>query len=133
VLWRGVVALLAVTLGIVLVASGCGTTAASDPFAGSWSPSGKAPATTVISQLGDGYRVTYLAYAQPLSRLSFVRHGDRLEATMIVKGESPRSWSIVVERRDGSDKLFWTEGGGTMQLSRVSDSTALPSASPTAP
>jgi hypothetical protein len=130
---RGIVALLAVVLGIVLFASGCGTTAASDPFTGSWSPSGKAPATTVISQTGGGYHVTLLAYAQPLSTLSLVRHGKRLEGTMTVEGDSPRSWNIVVERRDGSGELFWTEGGGTMQLSRVGDSTALPSASPTVP
>jgi hypothetical protein len=125
--------LLAVTLGMALLASGCGTTEASDPFNGSWSPSGKAPATAVISQTGGGYHATLLAYAQPLNALSFKRNGDQLEATVGVKGSSPSSWSIVVERREGSDKLFWTEGGGTMQLSRVSDSTALPSASPTAP
>ena len=132
-IWRGVVALLAVTFSIVLLASGCGTSAASDSFTGSWSSSGKAPATVVIAQTGDGYRVTLLAFAEPLSTLSFKRNGDHLEATVSVKGASPYSWSIVVERREGSEKLFWTEGGGTMQLSRVSDSTALPSASPTAP
>ena len=132
-MWRGVVALLAAALGVVLLASGCGTTTASDPFTGSWSPSGKAPATTVISQTGDGYHVTYLAYAQPLWTMFFARHGERLEATVVVKGDSPRSWNSVFERREGSDKLFWTESGGTMPLSRVSDSTALPSASPKAP
>jgi hypothetical protein len=87
----------------------------------------------VIAQTGDGYRATLLAYAQPLSTLSLKRNGDRLEATVNVKGSSPFCWSIVVERRDGSDKLFWTEGGGTMELARVSVSSALPSASPTAP
>ena len=130
---RGVAALLAVMLGVVLIASGCGATEAVDPFTGSWSPSGKAPATTVIAQTGDGYRATLLAYAQPLNTLSLKRNGDRLEATVSVNGSSPSSWTIVVERRDGSDKLSWTEGGGTMELARVSDSTALPSASPTAP
>jgi uncharacterized protein YceK len=132
-MWRRVLALLAVMLGVVLLASGCGTTEASDPFTGSWSPSGKAPATAVISQSGDGYHATLLAYALPFNTLLFKRNGDRLQATVIVKEGPPYSWNIVVERRDGSDKLFWTEGGGTMPLSRVSDSTALPSASPTVP
>ena len=40
---RGVVAILAVTVGVVLLTSGCGTTAASDVFTGSWSPSAKLP------------------------------------------------------------------------------------------
>ena len=128
-----IVAILAVTVGVVLLTSGCGTTAASDVFTGSWSPSGQAPATAVIAQAGDGYQATLLAYAQPLNTLSLKRNGDRLEATVTVKGSSPSSWTIVVERRDGSDSLFWTEGGGTMELARVSDSTALPSVSPTAP
>ena len=132
-MWRGVAALFGITLGVVLLASGCGTAASSDPFTGSWSLSGKAPANVVITQAGDGYQATELIYAQAFNALSFKRSGDRLEATIIVKGDSPRSWKIIVERREGSDKLFWTEGGGTMQFSRISDSTALPSASPTAP
>ena len=65
---RGVVVVLAVMLGAVLLASGCGTTEASDPFTGSWSPSGQAPATAVIVQTGDGYRATLLAYAEPPTR-----------------------------------------------------------------
>ena len=132
-MWRVVVGKVAVTIGIVLVASGCGTTAASDPFVGSWSASGKTSADAVISRTSDGYRVTLLAYGGALSTLSFKRNGDRLEATVSVRGASLSPWSIVVERREGSDRLFWTEGGATVKLSRVSDSTALPSASPTGP
>jgi hypothetical protein len=132
-MWRVVAALLAVMVGMVVLASGCGTTAASDPFAGSWSASGKTPADAVISPTSNGYRVALLADGQALSTLSFKRSGDRLEATVSVKGASPSSWRITVERREGSERLFWTEAGETVQLSRVSDSTALPSASPAGP
>jgi|GEM_PF-3957027 len=132
-MWRVVAAFLAVTIGIVVLASGCGTTAESDPFAGSWRATGKAPPSAVISRTSDGYRVTLLAYGRALSALSFKRHGDRLEATVSVEGASPSSWSITLERRDGSDRLYWIEGGQTVRLSRVSDSTALPSAPPTGP
>ena len=132
-MWRGVAVLVAIMLGVVLLASGCGTIEVSDPFTGSWSPSGQAPATTIIAPSGDGYRATLLAYGEPLNTLSLKRNGDQLEATVTLKEPSPSSWTVVVERREGSDRLFWIEGGSSMPLTRVSDSTALPSASPTAP
>ena len=126
-----VVAVLSVVaVNVAVLASGCGATAASDPFAGSWSASGKAPADAVISQTSNGYRVAVVVDGRAASTLSFERRGDRLEATVSVKGASPSSWSIVVERRDGSDRLSWTESGETVQLSRVSDSTAFPSPPP---
>jgi hypothetical protein len=126
----GLVVAILSAVGVAMLAAGCGAAPASDPFTGSWSMSGQSPPAAVISRSPDGYRAAFVVYGRTLSTLSFKRHGDRLEATIKVKGASPYSWSIVVERRAGSDRLFWTESGTTVQLSRVSDSTAFPSASP---
>ncbi len=120
-----------VTVGIAVFASGCGTTAASDPFTGSWSVSGQAPADAVIFRASDGYRAAVVIDGRTTSTLFLKRQGERLEATVSAKGPPAYSWNVVVERRDGSDRLFWVEGGGTTPLSRVSDNTAFPTPLPT--
>ena len=124
-MWRVVVGKVAVTIGIVLVASGCGTTAASDPFVGSWSASGKTSADAVISRTSDGYRVTLLAYGG--APLDVVLQAPRRPARGDRKRQGGLALPLEHRRRAarGQRRLFWTEGGETVKLS--ASAAALPS------
>jgi hypothetical protein len=129
-------------LAVVLLLAGCGHTAPShDPFVGTWQAVGNGAGSGIaISKASGAYRVTFVSNFKPERGGSwrFLRHGST-ELMVIVKYKDPDHPSDHWQRVEALDlnpatgRLTYTENRlYLMKLSKVSDSTALPTPWPTA-
>ena len=108
---------------VVSVLGGCGGSA--DPFVGTWQMKGRVAVKMVITKKNDDYWAVLSGYGSPAEQ-AFTRHGNQL-----VSQPSPlSSQTITVDFDPQSGHLHYGRPVVDYDFSKVSDSTAVPTASP---
>jgi hypothetical protein len=117
-------------LAAVLLLAGCGHASAKDPFVGTWQwdPHSLVPTTLVIAKVPDGYRAT-VAGLWLGAPLLLARHGNQLVGP---RPPMASGSTLVLDYLPATGHLSykWTGIYKADVLSKVSDSTAIPSPSP---
>jgi hypothetical protein len=117
-------------LAAVLLLAGCGhTSKPSDPFVGTWVPASASDNWVVISRHGDDYLLIAYKPAAGTMRGIFVRHDNQLIDCTVPPGETVKPRAQLTT---GSSRLYFAPFGVNEMLTRVSDSTTVPTPPPTA-
>jgi hypothetical protein len=117
-------------LAAVLLLAGCGH--AKDPFVGTWQFEG---VHLVVAKVGQSYR-TILVVPHGYGWVGpYEQNGNELKASLHVTNNGKRTGQVIVELVDyhpATGHLTYKDGTGpALDFSRVSNSTAIPSPSPT--